>query len=123
MSAKRIFLPVLLALAVTAVVGCGGGKTVKRIDPNEEIDLSGRWNDTDSKKVAQTMINDCLTKRWRPDHWERTHKRPIVIVGQVRNKTSEHIAVGTFIGDIELFVAGWVLRCYAGWAFIRVTST
>ena len=47
------------------------------------------------------MINDCLTKPLGPDHWERTKQRPIVIVGQVRNKTTEHIAVGTFIGDIE----------------------
>jgi uncharacterized protein (TIGR02722 family) len=102
MSTRKIVLPVLLAIVLTAVFGCGPrGKTVERIDPNEEIDLSGRWNDTDSKKVSQTMINDCLTKRWRPDHWERTKKRPIVIVGQVRNKTTEHIAVGTFIGDIE----------------------
>ncbi|MGD8415399.1 MAG: penicillin-binding protein activator LpoB, partial [Candidatus Latescibacterota bacterium] len=84
MRAKLIFPPLLLAVALAVNLGCGGGKTVKRIDPNEEIDLSGRWNDTDSKYVAQTMINDCLTKRWRPDHWERTNKRPVVIVGQVR---------------------------------------
>jgi len=101
MSAKWTYVPVLLAIAVAAALGCGGGRTVERIDPNEEIDLSGRWNDTDSKYVAQTMINDCLTKRWRPDHWDRTKQRPIIIVGQVRNKTSEHIAVGTFIGDME----------------------
>jgi uncharacterized protein (TIGR02722 family) len=101
MSVKWMYLPVLLAIAVAATHGCGGGKTVERIDPNEEIDLSGRWNDTDSKYVAQTMINDCLTKRWRPDHWDRTKKRPVVVVGQVRNKTTEHIAVGTFIGDME----------------------
>lgn len=102
MTYKWTFLIVALVAAATLAAGCGPrGKTVERIDPDEEIDLSGRWNDTDSKLVAQKMINDCLTKRWRPDHWERTNKRPVVIVGQVRNKTSEHIAVGTFIGDIE----------------------
>jgi PBP1b-binding outer membrane lipoprotein LpoB len=102
MSAKWSFVPVVLAVGVAATLGCGPrGKTVERIDPNEEIDLSGRWNDTDSKRVAQTMINDCLTRRWRSDHWERFKKRPVIIVGQVRNKTSEHIAVGTFIGDME----------------------
>jgi uncharacterized protein (TIGR02722 family) len=95
-------LLVALTVAAAAVVGCGPrGKTVERIDPNEEIDLSGRWNDTDSKLVAEKMINDCLTKRWRADHWEKFKTRPVVIVGQVRNKTTEHIAVGTFIGDME----------------------
>jgi PBP1b-binding outer membrane lipoprotein LpoB len=32
---------------------------------------------------------------------EKSGKRPIVIVGTIRNKSTEHIAVGTFIGDIE----------------------
>jgi uncharacterized protein (TIGR02722 family) len=100
---KLKWVPVLIILAAVSMLaaGCGGGKSVERIDPNEEIDLSGRWNDTDSKLVSQTMINDCLTKPWRAYHWDTFKKRPVVIVGQIRNKTSEHIAVGTFIGDIE----------------------
>jgi len=32
---------------------------------------------------------------------EKTGKRPTIIVGTIRNKSTEHIAVGTFIGDIE----------------------
>jgi uncharacterized protein (TIGR02722 family) len=92
---------VLLLAVVLAATGCAKQKTVERIDPGEVTDLSGRWNDTDSRLVAEEMIADCLTKPWRVQHWESEKAKPIIIVGEVRNKTSEHIAVGTFIGDIE----------------------
>ncbi|MDH3198080.1 MAG: penicillin-binding protein activator LpoB [Candidatus Krumholzibacteria bacterium] len=93
-------LATLLAVALLAG-GCSSGKTVTRVDPEEQIDLSGRWNDTDSRLVSDEMISDCLTRPWRSRHWEENAKRPVVIVGEIRNKSSEHIAVGTFIGDIE----------------------
>jgi uncharacterized protein (TIGR02722 family) len=92
---------VLCVVAVVAVIGCSGGKQVTRIDPDTQTDLSGRWNDTDSRLVSEEMISDCLSRPWRSAHWEAVGKRPVVIVGRIRNKSSEHIAVGTFIGDIE----------------------
>jgi len=91
---------VLAALLLTAV-GCSQKKVVSRIDTDEVTDLSGRWNDTDSRFVSEEMIADCLARPWKSRHWEENKKRPTVIVGRIRNKTSEHIAVGTFIGDIE----------------------
>jgi hypothetical protein len=82
------------------VLGCGG-KTVSRVDPDTTIDLSGKWNDTDSRLVSEEMIADALSGVWYPEYMETNHNRPTVIVGTVRNETSEHIAVATFIGDIE----------------------
>jgi uncharacterized protein (TIGR02722 family) len=92
---------VLTFLMVALVAGCSGGKKVTRIDPGEQVDLSGRWNDTDSKLVSDEMISDCMSRPWKSNHIAETGKRPTIIVGQIRNKSSEHIAVGTFIGDIE----------------------
>jgi uncharacterized protein (TIGR02722 family) len=80
--------------------GCGG-KTVSRVDPDTTIDLSGRWNDTDSRLVSQEMITDALSGVWYTEYMEGHNSRPTVIVGTIRNETSEHIAVATFIGDIE----------------------
>jgi hypothetical protein len=88
------------AVAVAAFAGCAK-KTVTRIDEGSTIDLSGRWNDTDSRLVSEEMIRDCLSKPWKAQAWEARKRKPIVIVGRVRNKSSEHIATGTFIGDIE----------------------
>jgi PBP1b-binding outer membrane lipoprotein LpoB len=63
-------------------------------------DLSGRWNDTDSRLVSEEMIGDCLTSPWKQE-WHARRATPTVIVGTIRNRSSEHIAVGTFIGDVE----------------------
>jgi penicillin-binding protein activator len=91
----------LVALVLTTSLGCSQGKQVTRVDPDETIDLSGRWNDTDSRMVSEAMISDCMSRPWKNNHIEKKGKRPTIIVGTVRNKSSEHIAVGTFTGDIE----------------------
>ena len=91
----------LLLVALAAGMGCSGGKQVTRIDPDEQVDLSGRWNDTDSRLVSETMISDCMSRPWKARHIDKHGERPTIIVGQIRNKSTEHIAVGTFVGDIE----------------------
>ena len=93
-----------LALAlccVGLVLGCAPKKQVQRIPTDSVTDLSGYWNDTDSRLVAEEMTGDCLTGSWKSNHMIKAGEKPVVIVGVVRNKTDEHIAVETFIGDIE----------------------
>jgi penicillin-binding protein activator len=92
----RFMLPFLLLLLLSAC-----GPKVTRIDVAEVRDLSGRWNDTDSRLVADTMIQDCLNHPWLFQHATRTGKQPDVIVGQIRNRSSEHIATETFTKDLE----------------------
>ncbi len=94
-----------LACAVAVVglalaAGCGGPK-VQRIDPNTTVDLSGNWNDTDSRLVAEEMIGDCLGGPWLTRMWRDEDQAPTIIAGSIRNKSLEHIAVGTFLKDIE----------------------
>jgi uncharacterized protein (TIGR02722 family) len=64
------------------------------------MDLSGRWNDTDSRLVSEEMIKDALSQRWLY-RWEAENKVPNVIVGKVTNKSHEHISVETFTKDME----------------------
>ncbi len=75
---------------------------VERVDTDEQIDLSGRWNDTDSRLVAEEMVSQVLSGDWIANH-QRTHsgQKPVVIVGLVYNNTSEHIDANTFIKDVE----------------------
>jgi uncharacterized protein (TIGR02722 family) len=89
-----------VVVTAAAMVGCGG-KTVTRIDPDTTVDLSGRWNDTDSRLVSEEMIHDCLEQPWIRNHMLEDQKKPVIIVGAIRNKSMEHIPVETFIKDIE----------------------
>ena len=76
--------------------------SVNRVDPNAVTDLSGYWNDTDSRLVAEETITDCLRRPWlaafRGAHGNAA---PQVIVGVIRNRSQEHIATTTFTKDLE----------------------
>ena len=88
----------VLSLSET-LAGCGS--RVERIEPEEVTDLSGAWNDTDSRLVSEEMINDMLSRSWVNDFKRRTGKQPAVIVGTVRNLSHEHINTNTFVNDIQ----------------------
>lgn len=90
----------ILMVAFVAV-SCQNRK-VQRVDPNERIDLSGRWNDTDSKMTANAMIEQILTGPWLTNHLQDNDgEKPVVIVGLTRNKSHEHITAETFCKDLE----------------------
>jgi uncharacterized protein (TIGR02722 family) len=90
---------VLAALALLA--GCSSRKVVTRVDVDEQIDLSGNWNDTDSRLVAEDLIAQATGSAWIDNHLMDQGDRPTVIVGPIRNKSAEHIPVKTFIADLE----------------------
>ncbi len=97
---KKLF-SCLLFVGIIVSVGCGPTKQVTRIDSDTTVDLSGRWNDTDSRLVADQIIDDCLNHTWINDHGIQTSSKPVVIVTNISNKSNEHIATQTFISDIE----------------------
>ena len=97
---SRIFIGTLVVLAIALINGCANRK-ITRVDPNETIDLSGRWNDSDSRLVSEEMIGDLLTSAWIPKYLKANDKRPVVVVGLVENKSHEHINSETFIKDVE----------------------
>lgn len=88
-------------LIIAGLLLVGGCTTkVSRVQSDSTIDLTGKWNDADSRLVAEEMINDCLQQRWLYK-WESENKRPTVIVGKIVNKSHEHISVETFVKEIE----------------------
>jgi len=91
----------LLVASLPLGLGCGGGKTVTRLDTESVTDLSGKWNDTDSRLVAEEMISDCLSRAWLTNSAAAKGGKPVVTVGTIRNLTSEHISIETFIADFE----------------------
>jgi uncharacterized protein (TIGR02722 family) len=113
--ATSLVTRMLLLLAV-ALAPAACAKRVSRIDPNSVTDLSGRWNDTDSRLVAGQLIEQSLnapwTRRYSESHGGGT---PTVIVGSVENRTMEHIPVETFVRDLE--------RAFVNSGAVRVVAT
>ncbi|MCU0625125.1 MAG: penicillin-binding protein activator LpoB [Gemmatimonadaceae bacterium] len=104
-----------LGLAALALGACNN-KRVSRIDPSSVTDLSGRWNDVDSRLVANDLIEQSLTGGWLSRYGAaRGGQSPAVIVGSFRNRTLEHVPIGTFVKDLE--------RAYVNSGRVRVVAS
>ncbi len=105
---------VCLGIIVVAVVACSATR-VSRVDTGTVVDLSGRWNDTDSRLVAEAMVKEAVERPWLKSYMISHNTQPVVVVGRVVNRSHEHINVQTFMKDLEreltnsqqvMFVAG-----------------
>jgi uncharacterized protein (TIGR02722 family) len=100
-------VPRRAALALAAVLALGGCATqVTRVSPDQQIDLSGRWNDVDSRQVADAIIQQSFEGQagagWAVQFMQANGgRRPTVIVGSVRNRSMEHIPVTTLVRELE----------------------
>lgn len=94
-------MSVLAGLVLLLALGCGKSKVVQRIEPETVTDLSGGWNDTDARLVAQEMVADALARPWLEQFSTVQKRQPIVTVGLIRNMTSEHLSTETFTTDFE----------------------
>jgi penicillin-binding protein activator len=105
-----------LALAALALVGACNTTRVSRIEPTSVTDLSGRWNDADSRLVANALISQSLDAAWSKQ-WADTHggRTPTVVVGGFANRTLEHIPVSTFTRDLE--------RAYVSSGAVRIVAS
>ena len=87
---------------VLLTIGACQTRRVTRIEPSAVTDLSGRWNDTDSRLVANELVVQTLADGWARRYTDQHGgEAPTVIVGDFTNRTLEHIALGTFVKDIE----------------------
>jgi len=99
---KTLNLTLLAIISALFIIMAGCGKKVSRIGSDTTIDLSGNWNDTDSRLTAEEMLNDCLTRPWyQASLRAKNGENPTIVIGQIRNLSTEHINTGTFINDIQ----------------------
>lgn len=110
-----------VAAVLLAAVGLSAcTQHVVRVSPDQAIDLSGRWNDVDSRMVADALIQQSFEAA-AGENWVSRHTRgsggdrPTVIVGTVRNRSMEHVPVSTFVRDLE--------RAYVNSGAVRVVSS
>jgi hypothetical protein len=99
-SNARLFLGAVLLASLAWSSGCAS-TSVSRVDTASVTDLSGHWNDTDSRMVAEAMVKEALDRPWLKNYTDTHRNPPVVVVGTVVNRSHEHIDVQTFISDLE----------------------
>lgn len=102
MNVLRIFLVCVGGISLLmALSSCSSMPKVTRTEVEEQVDISGSWNDTDSRMVSSEMISDALARPWIDDFTASKSEKPRLIVGTVVNKSHEHINTETFVKDLE----------------------
>lgn len=97
LAAALILLPASLALTT----GCGG-TTVTRTEENAVIDLSGNWNATDSRQVADALIADCLEFPWADQFKAKNNRIPVVKTGRIKVVTNGDVVnTEIFTNDLQ----------------------
>ena len=101
MNIRMFVIPLAAGLMLANCYQGPTGPTVIRTDAEEEIDLSGEWNDVDSRLVSEEMIRDLLGRPWIEEWSGGVAKKPRLVVGRVANKSQDHIPTDTFVKDLE----------------------
>lgn len=96
----RAMLGMVLLTFSAGLGGCGAGTRVTRVEESVVTDLSGRWNDTDSRLVAEAMMKEALGNPWLENYVRAKSRQPVVVVGTILNRSHEHINVQTFVTDL-----------------------
>ena len=95
----RPLLIAALAAAPVFIIFSGCGTSVERIDPITAVDVSGTWNDTDSRLVAEEMVKDCLTRPWADEFNKKHGKIPVVKVRRITVRTQGEVINTAIITD------------------------
>lgn len=110
---KTNLSPIILLLFL--ISACAAPKQVSRVAADTQTDLSGRWNDTDARLVAEEMIDDALSRPWLENFRLDNSGTPVTMVGRVRNETMEHIDTEVFTKELErAFVNSGMVDVVAG---------
>ena len=70
---KDLLKGILIFIMGITIVSCAGPK-VSRVGTDTVTDLSGRWNDTDSRLVAEEMVKEALSRPWIDNYLKKYAK-------------------------------------------------
>ncbi len=98
---SKIIPGIVTALFCVVMFGCSSSRQVSRVSADTVTDVSGDWNDTDSRLVSEAMVRDLTSAAWVDNFTQGKGKKPTVIVGKITNRSYEHIDVTTFVKDLE----------------------
>lgn len=106
----------IAAIVTLGLLFSSCARQVTRINTESAPDISGNWNVTDSRLVADEMTKSITSAKWLPAYLEsNSGKKPTIIVGLVQNKSHEHIDAETFVKDVESsFIQNGSIRLVQG---------
>lgn len=96
-----IFVSLVSVTLMAAACGPPPPPRVVRVNPNEQRDLSGNWNDTDANLVARAMIQDCTSRPWAAKFRQKAGRDPVIRLAPIRNRSAEHINTRFFTKQVE----------------------
>ncbi len=92
---KKLFVVFSAVVCIFSFVGCmsvnSSGQSVERINPNKQTDLSGYWNDTDVRIIAETLVEECVNAPAIIRYIKENQKEPVVQLGSFKNRSDEHL--------------------------------
>jgi len=90
---------ILLAFLLAS---CASTVQVSRIGTQEQVDLSGTWNDTDIQLVTASLIQSCLDTGWADEFYKANRRNPVIVIGSIANNSSEHIDTSIISKKVEI---------------------
>lgn len=90
------------AATLWAAAGCQPTRReVTRVPADQPVDVDYRFNDVDARQVWQGMVNDALFRGWL-DRWSQENaRRPVILVGSIKNNTQDYINDKLFTRNFE----------------------
>lgn len=96
---------VMGVMGVAVVMGLAGCqptyRDVQRVPANQAVDVDYRFNDTDARQVWQGMSDDALFRGWLDQWIKENGRRPVVIIGGIKNNTQDYINTNLFTRNFE----------------------
>ncbi len=90
---KKLFFILVSIVCMFSFFGCmsSSGQTVQRINPNKQTDLSGYWNDTDVRIIADTLVEECVNAPAIIRYIKENQTEPVIQLGSFTNRSDEHL--------------------------------
>jgi uncharacterized protein (TIGR02722 family) len=95
---RVLFLGTILLAPV--LQGCSS-YSVKRVSVDTEGGVTSRWTDTDARLTAKKLIKKALDTPWLTNFQEKHGRRPVVELGQMINRSDQHINTRLFLNHFQ----------------------
>ncbi len=99
---KKALLMIGSIVFVCLLTSCASTVRVSRLDSQEQVDLSGTWNDTDIQLVTESLIQSCLDTGWADEFYRTNRRNPVIVIGSIANNSSEHIDTSIIAKKVEI---------------------